>query len=80
MLCTFVSKKTLNVQYFASHNEIENKTALIFLYLGAVLNRFSKDMNQVDEMLPLVLLDVFFVSFVNTPHTPMLLKLSQFEK
>lgn len=29
----------------------------IFIFLGRILNRFSKDMGAIDEMLPVALMD-----------------------
>ena len=50
---TFVTTTSHNLKKFTGH-----------YFSGAILNRFSKDMNQVDETLPKTLLDVFYVGFV----------------
>lgn len=34
----------------------------IRLFIGRILNRFSKDMGQIDEQLPLALGEIVFVS------------------
>lgn len=34
-------------------------------YIGNIVNRFSKDLNNVDEVLPLIIYEVFRVSPMN---------------
>ena len=52
----------LNFNRFKAKKGLDEVDVFINSVLGAVLNRFSKDMNQVDELLPLTILDVLFVS------------------
>ena len=51
------------------HNQMFNGISYAHMYFfntnpsGRILNRFSKDMGQIDEILPAVMIDVIQVKF-----------------
>lgn len=38
-------------------------------YIGNIVNRFSKDLNNIDEVLPLIIYEVIRVNFTNCAKT-----------